>query len=399
MFLRKSKKATVTANSGSKKSNGAKLPGRFRSACPDSGGTWAELYEQPSMSLYRFLRDVDAGGRSLSRYTWQVEVATEALVMIDKRPLQALVGLHGDNTYDFHRAAFLRGLVAGLGAYLRSGALLLDGKKPFHPALTGWPEREIKWVKDRPVKPEYKLAPGICELRIAEQIGAIGMAEKLDPSVLGYFLDSFDIHPSSKNPIIVSLIEAENKVSKVLALTGEDTLSVPKLLGALPVVERSITEEVLKEPEKEVPSPAETLESPTSTKADQVDVGINTATPSSLSGDDILKLIIESIPQGVVTLNDNDSILCEVEGSLALVFPRAVRIVSEILNKPEDLVESVMVSDLTNEADSYPAVDYRIQRKGRGWGKIRLKKLRPNLASKVMSVVTNRKPAPEIKRR
>jgi len=399
MFFRKSTKEKVADNSGTKQNGSAKLPGRFRSACPDSGGGWAALYELPSMSLHQLLRDVDAGGNGLNRYTWQVEVATEALVMIDKRPLQALVGLHGDNAYDFHRAAFLRGLVAGLGAYLRSGALLVDGKKPFHPALTGWPENDIKWVKDRPVKPEYKLAPGICEFRIAEQIGAIGMAEKLDPRVLGYFLDSFDIRPSSKNPIVVSLIEAENKVSKVLALNGEDTLSIPKLMAALPVVERSITEELVEEPEKETLPPPVTQESPAPAKADQVDVAINTATPSSLSGDDILKMIVESIPQGVVTLNDNDSMLCEVEDSLALVFPRAVRMVAEILNKPEDLVESVMVRDLTNEADSYPAVDYRIQRKGRGWGKIRLKKLRPEIASKVMSVVTNRKPAPEIKRR
>ncbi|KRW83754.1 hypothetical protein [Marinobacter sp. P4B1] len=399
MFFKKSTKELADTNRGAKNSMTAKLPGRFRSACPDAGGSWSALYELPAMSLQRRVQNVDGGGNGLSRYEWQTEIATEAMIMIDKRPLQALVGLHGEHTYDFHRAAYLRGLVAGLGAYLRAGALLVDGKKPFHPALTDWPDRDIKWVKDRPVKPEFKLAPGICEYRIAQQIGAIEMAEKLDPSVLGYFLDSFDVRPSSKNPIVVSLLEAENKVSKVLALNGEDTRSIPKLMDVSSVIESSITEEVVAEPKEKVATPPVIQESPAPAEADQTPVAVEEAAPLSVSGEDILKLIMTSIPQGVVTVNDTDSMLCEVEGTLALVFPRATRMLAEMLHKPEEEIEAMIVRDLTDEADSYPAVDYRIQRKGRGWGKIRLKKLKPEYASQVMSVLSNRKPAPEIKRR
>jgi len=379
------------------------FPGRFRTVCPETQSKDFSFYTEPAESLNLLLRDLDSGTGNLERMRWQLEVATESITMIGKRPLQAIIPLHAQNSWDWHRASYLRGLVAGIGAYLRSGAVISRSTKDTHPAILGWPEGLVQYVANRPMKQEYMVAPSISEYRVAEQIGAFRLAETLHPGVFSYFCDSFGADAWSRNPISISVAEAEEKVARILSLEGFNTLSVARLSKYKSKLSVAAAESA----------------SPTSTKPQPVPVPVaipqnvpappppvtsmapllNRPEPDSECAahqQSLVDLILNRLAQGVITINEHDSMFCQVDGLLAILCPRGIKILTQMSELSEPDLESILFA-MSESSKSTPSVEYRIRRKGRGWGKVRLLVLKSVYAEQIVSAATKISEPPEIK--
>lgn len=393
-FRRKTKRGQEAAEKPEAKEDSVQFPGRFRSVCPEPQGETLGVYVEPARKLGQMLRDLDAGEGGLQRLRWQLEVATEAITMIGKRPLQAIIPLHADNVWDWHRAVYLRGLVAGIGNYLRSGAVITQASKDLHPAIQGWPDGVMQYVPNRPIKQEFKISPSIAEYRVAEQAGIISLAEKLHPGVFGYFCDSFGADAWGRNPISISIAEAEVKVTRILNLDGIRTHGVARL-------SKSHTKITVSQDEEQVATSAGTASSVAqddgpSIPGDGPEVKFNNEGLGPSNHNAMVEFICQRLIQGVITINEHDSVFCQVQGRLALVCPKGIAILAQMTGLESTDLKSILMS-MADPDLSTPKMEYRIQRKGRGWGKIRLLVLKEVYGQRLLSVATKVQEPPAIR--
>src|SRR5690554_4736507 len=128
-FFRKSKESgSVATNPTQPKAKGeAYRPRGIETICPEAGSHQREFYLAPAQALGERLKDfpliISGGENQPTRLQWQFVIAMEAINTLDNYPLQAIVNVHGDDKWDFHRAVFLRGLTAGLGEWLNKHQL------------------------------------------------------------------------------------------------------------------------------------------------------------------------------------------------------------------------------------------------------------------------------------
>lgn len=393
-FRRKNQGEPETEKTPKIKEESVQFPGRFRSVCPEPQAESLATYFEPALQLSKMLSDLDAGEGGLQRIRWQLEIATEAMTMIGKRPLQAIIPLHAESVWDWHRAAYLRGLVAGIGNYLRAGAVITQSTKDLHPAIQGWPDVVMQYVPNRPIKQEFKVSQSIAEYRVAEQAGIIKFAQDLHPGVFGYFCDSFGADAWSRNPISISILEAEDKVARILNLDGFRTQNVARLSKTSDKISIAIDDEQF--------SGNLPVASPEAPKQDSLKArnmaSEDAVAPGLLAGNHkaMIEFVCERLAQGVITINEHDSVFCQIHGRIAVVCPRGLSILAQMTGLDEGDLESV-IGGMSDESMSTPRMEYRIQRKGRGWGKIRLLVLEDSYTKLLLDAATKVSSPPAIK--
>lgn len=394
-------------------------PRGIETVCPEVGKYQDKLYLAPAQALGERLKDypliLGAGGDAPTRLQWQFAVATEAINTLDIYPLQAVVNLHGDEKWDFHRAAYLRGLVAGIGDWLNAHQIKNKKGNLIDVLSDGWDTG----VSLAPAKDGFvPISGGVTELHLCEEISEVLPREYLNTDVYRLFLDSFAPDYQSRNPIAGAVQMAREKVMKRLSAKGIDASiavgvrprgsvrnqAAPQPAPAKQDQSVATNEEVRKvtrKPEQQSPKAkvrtekkrpqgptAEAIkkagiELPVASKKESVPAPEQSEAKTAITLDDLVGIVRQRIDEGIITANQAGAIFHGTPNGPALIVPKGFDVIAQVMKVDMASVEEFANSCMINAEVSFPNIVYRLHRPGRGWAKIKAGVLNSQVAEKL----------------
>lgn len=408
---------------------GVYRPRGIETVCPEGGNDQQRFYLSPSQALGERLRDfpliLNGGDDQPTRLQWQFAIAVEAINTLDNYPLQAVVNVHGEDKWDFHRAAYLRALVAGLGDWLNK--LQLKSKKgSLIDVLTeGWGEA----VSLAPARESLiPVNAGLVEWHLCGEITKDLPIEYLHPDVYRLFMDSFATEPNQRNPIAGAVRQAREKMVKRLSAKG---IAVHQAFGVMPSKTRvaapaaeqasqpapsssnsnaepatktaqkpqpetkstqakpkasgpskqAVQKAGIEMPSKEAPVLAEpapaapateapVAEKPAPAQANETDIDLS----------ELVRVVRQRMEDGIITANQAGAIFHGTPNGAALIVPKGYDVIAQVLKADMSAVEALAQSHMVNAEQSFPNVVYRLHRQGRGWAKIKASVLNDQVA-------------------
>lgn len=436
------RKESASANEGEASKRNAKAdvyrPRGIETVCPESGSSQQTFYLAPAQALGERLASLPlilhGGDDQPTRLQWQFAIAIEAINTLDNYPLQAVVNVHGEDKWDFHRAAFLRALVAGLGDWLNKHQLKTKKGVLVDVLLDGWGEG----VNLAPAKETFiPVNSGLTEWQLCNEIIQDNPKNYLHPEVYRLFMDSFatDYHP--RNPIAGAVHQARGKMVKRLNGKGvalhQAVGVVPKKLKTVstsapsntPSSETNADEakaEVKAQPKQQerpkqkassgsgrgsqdrkskpsTPSPnavhkagiampgesgpvsRPVTDNPSSAKPAAVSPSPDQSAAEPIILDDLVRVVRQRMDEGIITTNQAGAIFHGTPNGAALIVPKGYDVIAQVMKVEMADVEALARNHLVNSDLSSPNVVYRLHRKGRGWAKIKAGVLSSQAAS------------------
>lgn len=436
IFNRKESAATESEASNANAKADVYRPRGIETVCPESGSSQKQFYLAPAQTLGERLRSLplilDGGDDQPTRLQWQFAIAIEAINTLDNYPLQAVVNVHGDDKWDFHRAAFMRALVAGLGDWLNKHQLKTKKGNLIDVLIDGWEEA----VNLAPAKDTFiPVNSGLIEWQLSNEILKDNPKKYLHPEVYRLFMDSFatDYHP--RNPIAGAVHQARAKMVKRLNSKG---IALHQAVGVIPKKPKSSSlsvqsstpasepeadaakHEVQEEPKQQArPKPKAHSDSgrgsqdrkpksstPSSHAVHKAGIAMPgeigavpeervSGNPSPASSsleqsaaepialEDLVRVVRQRMDEGIITANQAGAIFHGTPNGAALIFPKGYDIIAQVLKVEMADVEALAHDHMVNAELSFPKVVYRLHRKGRGWAKIKAGVLNSHVASKL----------------
>lgn len=411
MKLFNRKESAATAESEASKNN-AKAdvyrPRGIETVCPETGSQQQKFYLSPAQALGERLGSLplilNGGDDQPTRLQWQFAIAIEAINTLDNYPLQAVVNVHGEDKWDFHRAAFLRALVSGLGDWLNKHQLKTKKGNLVDVLFDGWAET----VNLAPAKDSFiPVSGGLIEWQLCNEIIKESPRNYLHPDVYRLFMDSFatDHHP--RNPIAGAVHQARGKMVKRLYGKG---VALHQAVGVMPTKMKSpsisvqsntpssetdadkLNHEVQAQPkqntqsnssrrpqDRKPPIPSRTAvqkagiaipgESGTAPAAASLSPEQPAAEPIAL--EELVRIVRQRMDAGIITANQAGAIFHGTPNGPALIVPKGYDVIAQVMKVEMADVEALAHSHLVNAELSFPKVVYRLHRKGRGWAKIK----------------------------
>lgn len=402
-----------------KKKGAIYRPRGIETVCPEAGSDQQRFYLSPAQALGERLRDLplilNGGEDQPSRLQWQFAIAVEAMNTLDNYPLQAVVNVHGEDKWDFHRAAYLRALVAGLGEWLNKHQLK-DKKGNFIDVVSeGW----ANGVNLAPAKDTLiPVSGGIAEWHLCSELTKDQPRDYLHPEVYRLFMDSFAPDAHYRNPISGAVIQAREKMVKRLNAKG---VSVQQAIGVIPVSAVRAQPQAAapapapsqpdagaqhQSPQNEAPRPKprpeqkpQAKKTKPSTKA-MKNAGIAMPEPATkpperapepsasangsvapIALEDLVQVVRQRMDEGIITANQAGAIFHGTPNGAALIVPKGFDVIAQIMRVDIASVEAFAGSHMIDADKSFPNVVYRLHRQGRGWAKIKAGVLNPQIST------------------
>lgn len=427
---------------------GVYRPRGIETVCPEGGNDQQRFYLSPSQALGERLRDfpliLNGGDDQPTRLQWQFAIAVEAINTLDNYPLQAVVNVHGEDKWDFHRAAFLRALVAGLGDWLNKQQLKSKKGTLIDVLSEGWADA----VSLAPAKESLiPVNAGLVEWHLCGEITKDQPIEYLHPDVYRLFMDSFATDPHQRNPISGAVRQAREKMVKRLSAKG---IAVHQAIGVMPTRTRAAAPAAEKSAQpsasasdsvnapKEVPksqattprhepkasqakpkpsgpssqavkkagiempeapskpasaTPAPESPTPAEPKSDNPAPAIASEDAVDLS--ELVRVVRQRMEDGIITANQAGAIFHGTPNGAALIVPKGYDVIAQVLKTEMGAVEALAKSHMVDPDQSFPNVTYRLHRQGRGWAKIKAGVLNDQVAK--MLFPEGLEPNPDIK--
>ena len=193
--------------------------------CPETGDKeiYQEVYLQPAQKLYKQLYTAPASpgytAAQLSRFEWQLRFAAECLRAIETVPLYNHCRPVGNRRWHWHRAVWNRGLVWGLGEYLKNcriqtNSQLLD---PAIEPIYGVEDEIYLELRKNSKNEEDKIL--LCTHPMALELNLyynLAPTREIDKSIWLFMQNSFWQFESEDNLIVQIMEKAQARVQHVL---------------------------------------------------------------------------------------------------------------------------------------------------------------------------------------
>jgi len=434
-FLKKSKSKSGGGShldEAPKKKGVIYRPRGIETVCPEAGYHQQQFYLSPAQALGERLKDypliLNGSEDQPTRLQWQFAIAIEAINTLDIYPLQAVVNLHGEDKWDFHRAAYLRALVAGMGDWLNKHQVKNKRGNLIDVLSEGWAAGDSL----APAKEMFiPVSGGITEFQLCSEISQYLPKEYLHPEVYRLFLDSFAPDFQHRNPIAGAMQLAREKVVKRLSAKGIETATAIGVKSTTTnrgagAASATITTPA---PQATMPSQPDTgsvkpesqqaQQKPVAAKKPQAQKQKSTAptvqaakkagiamperaqsepvthteppaqpaTPPSeltnISLEDLVGVVRERLAEGIITANQAGAIFHGTPNGAGLIVPKGFDVIAQIMKVDMASVEAFANSHMIDAEHSFPSTIYRLHRPGRGWAKIKVGVLNSQVTAKL----------------
>lgn len=377
------------------------LPTGLAEVCPEAGDVRQRYYIDPAHRLHRVLNtaviSADCVGDFPTRIRWQYRLAAESVNMLETFPTQAVANVRGEYRWDFHRVAYLRGLLAGLGAWMRDHEFWPpSGNKPISPIDEDLPEgTQVSPRHER--RQHLRIAPGVGELLLFQRLGWDQLTAALDPVVRSLLLDSFGADAHERNLLAKACEKAMLKNRKRLTNRGlslEGISGIHWLRGgrraeAVPPQE-PIAAQALRPWDKSgrgQETAAKRLERLQNAGIDpqqplQQGPNLGSDEGGQVHSQALVEWLKRKLQTGQIIINQQGALIHGTEHGPGLVVPKALDLMAHELDEPVERISEVAQA-LFDPKLSTPSKRYRIKRSRRGHAKVALYVFKPGVAAEL----------------